>query len=54
MKDSEFIADAAKTAIDIDPVDGRAAEQVLSAIYATPKDIVDRVKAIFADKQPGK
>jgi hypothetical protein len=54
MKDSEFIADAAKTAIDIDPVDGRAAEQVISAIYATPKDIVDRVKAIFADKQPGR
>jgi hypothetical protein len=51
MRDSEFIADAARTSIDIDPVDAKAAEQVLSAIYATPKDIVDRVKAIFSDKQ---
>jgi len=50
MKESDFMADAARTAIDIDPVDGKAAEQVLARIYATPKDVVERVKAIYADR----
>lgn len=54
MKDSEFIADAARTGIDIDPIDGTAAEQVLSRIHATPRPIVERVKAIYADKQAAK
>jgi hypothetical protein len=54
MKDPEFMADAARTAIDIDPIDGEAVEQVLSRIYATPKDVVERVKAIYADRQPAK
>jgi tripartite-type tricarboxylate transporter receptor subunit TctC len=50
MKDGDFLADAARTAIDIDPVDGKAADQILARIYSTPKDIVDRVKAIYADR----
>src|SRR5262249_20527604 len=54
MKDVDFLADAARLAIDIDPIDATAAEQVLTRIYATPKDVVERVKAIYADRQPAK
>jgi tripartite-type tricarboxylate transporter receptor subunit TctC len=54
MKDKEFIADAARSTIEIDPIDGKAAEGVLARIYATPRAIVDRVKAIYADRQTSK
>jgi tripartite-type tricarboxylate transporter receptor subunit TctC len=54
MKDKEFIADAARSTIEIDPIDGKAAEDVLARIYATPRAIVDRVKAIYAGSQTSK
>ena len=54
MKDVDFLADAARMAIDIDPIDAAAAEQVLTRIYATPRAVVERVKAIYADRQPAK
>jgi hypothetical protein len=49
MKDADFIADAKRSAIDIDPIDGQAMEQLVQRIYATPKDVIDRVKAIYAN-----
>jgi hypothetical protein len=50
MKDQDFLADASRLAIDIDPIDGAAAEQVLLQIYATPADVIERVKTIYADR----
>jgi tripartite-type tricarboxylate transporter receptor subunit TctC len=50
MKDHDFLADASRMAIDIDPIDGAAAEQVLLQIYATPADVIERVKTIYADR----
>jgi tripartite-type tricarboxylate transporter receptor subunit TctC len=54
MKDKEFLADAARTAIDIDPIDGPAVEQLLARIYATPQSVIDRVKKIYAERLPPK
>lgn len=50
MKDKEFLADAARTSIDIDPIDGPAVEQLLARIYATPKGVIERVKKIYAER----
>jgi hypothetical protein len=50
MKDPDFLADAARTAIDIDPIDGPAVESVLARIYATPKAVIERVKEIYAER----
>jgi hypothetical protein len=50
VRDQEFLADAARMAIDIDPIDGKAVEQVLARLYATPKDVIERVAAIYADR----
>jgi len=50
MRDQEFLAEAGRMAIDIDPIDGQAAEQVLARLYATPKDVIERVAAIYADR----
>ena len=47
MKDPEFLAEAARTSIDIDPIDGKAVEELLARIYATPKSVIDRVKDIY-------
>jgi tripartite-type tricarboxylate transporter receptor subunit TctC len=54
MKDPELLADAARMAIDIDPIDGTAVEDVLARIYATPKEVIERVKAIYAGRSTTK
>jgi tripartite-type tricarboxylate transporter receptor subunit TctC len=50
MKDKDFRADAARMSIDIDPIDGKAVEELLARIYATPQDVVRRVKDIYAKR----
>ena len=37
-----FLADARKTTIDIDPVSGPEAEEVVAKLYALPKDVVQK------------
>jgi tripartite-type tricarboxylate transporter receptor subunit TctC len=48
MKDRDFLADAARMSIDLDPIDGHAVEDILARIYETPKDVIERVKTIYA------
>ncbi len=43
MKDKEYLADAAKQQMDIDPVSGAELEQLIKSVYATPKDIIKKV-----------
>jgi tripartite-type tricarboxylate transporter receptor subunit TctC len=51
MADSEFLAEAGKLSLDIDPVPGEEMDKILHRVYATPPDIVDMVrKAIAANK----
>jgi tripartite-type tricarboxylate transporter receptor subunit TctC len=40
MKDPEYLADAAKLKIDVNPVTGKAIDTLLAELYATPKDVV--------------
>ena len=46
MKDPDFLKEAAKQKLDIDPVSGEELEKVVRAVYATPKPIIERVKAV--------
>lgn len=43
MKDEKFRADAKKNAIEIDPISGKAVRDLIARVYATPKEIVERV-----------
>lgn len=43
MKDPEFIADAKKQRLDLDPMDGDKLGALIKKIYATPKATVDRI-----------
>jgi tripartite-type tricarboxylate transporter receptor subunit TctC len=54
MKDPEFLADAARSSIDIDPIDAAAVEQVLDRLYATPKPVIDLVKSIMVEGSSAK
>jgi hypothetical protein len=43
MRDPEFLADATKQKLDIDPKDGAELTALIQRIYATPKPIVNRI-----------
>ncbi len=44
MKDPQFLADAKKMRIDIDPLPGAKIQEVVARLFATPKDIVERAR----------
>jgi tripartite-type tricarboxylate transporter receptor subunit TctC len=46
MQDREFLEDARRTQIDIDPIDGAAIDALMTRMYATPQPVIDKVKAI--------
>jgi tripartite-type tricarboxylate transporter receptor subunit TctC len=46
MKDPEFLDDAKKTKLEVDPITGVAIEQILERQYATPRATVEKVKVI--------
>ena len=43
MKDAEFLAEAQRSKLDVDPEDGEHLAALIAHIYATPKPIVDRI-----------
>ncbi len=47
MKDPEFIADAKRSKLDINPQDGEHLAALINKIYATPKPIVEKVGALI-------
>jgi len=42
MKDPEYLADAKKLDIDVNPVSGKNLDMLLAELYATPKDVVKK------------
>lgn len=56
LKDPEFLAEARKTNLDIDPITGEEMGKLVQQAYATPKDIVAKMaelvdKAYFSEKK---
>jgi hypothetical protein len=47
MKDTDFIAEAAKSKLDLGPEDGAHLAALIAKIYATPKPIVDKVTGLI-------
>jgi len=43
MKDAEFVADAKKSKLEVEPEDGEHLAALIAKIYRTPKPIIDRV-----------
>ena len=47
MADPEFLADAAKSNLDIEPLTGAQIAQILSSAYALPKDIIEKAAILI-------
>lgn len=50
MKDSEFLAEAAKIQADIAPTPGAEVQKTVADVYTTPKPVIDRAKALLYPK----
>jgi tripartite-type tricarboxylate transporter receptor subunit TctC len=50
MADAEFLADAQRRAIDIEPITGAEIQALVADIFKTPPAVVARVKEIIGDK----
>ena len=42
MKDPEYLAEARKANMDVNPVSAKALDELLAELYATPKDVVKK------------
>jgi hypothetical protein len=47
MGDPQFLADAEKVKISIAPLQGAKVQSLIGKLYATPKEVVDRAKAVI-------
>jgi tripartite-type tricarboxylate transporter receptor subunit TctC len=48
MQDKDFLADADKSELEINPVSGEEVEKLVKEVYATPAAIIERAKAAAA------
>jgi tripartite-type tricarboxylate transporter receptor subunit TctC len=48
MKDKDFLAEAQKTDLEVNPVSGEDVEKLVKEVYATPPDIIAKTKAAAA------
>ncbi len=48
MKDKDFLAEADKTQLEVNPVSGADVETLVKDVYATPSDIIAKAKAAAA------
>jgi tripartite-type tricarboxylate transporter receptor subunit TctC len=46
IRDAEFLADAKRQKLDVEPVSGAQLEALIKKIYATPPAIVERVGSL--------
>jgi len=47
MKDLDFLADAQRANIDIDPVTGEQVDELLGQFAKYPKSVIDKAKAVI-------
>ena len=47
LQDKDFLADAERTRIDVAPSSGERVQQLVEALYATPKATVERAKELI-------
>ena len=48
MKDPDYLADAQKSRIDVNPVSGAEIDKLLAELYATPKDVIQKASQAIA------
>ena len=48
MKDADYLADAKKSRIDVNPVRGPEIDKLLAELYSTPKDVIQKASQAIA------
>ena len=48
-EDTEFLADARRQKLEIDPVLGEEIEALIGSVYASPPDVIARARAAILD-----
>ena len=48
MKDAEFLDEAKKLNLDVNPVSARAIDDLLAELYVTPKDVLEKAAQAIA------
>jgi tripartite-type tricarboxylate transporter receptor subunit TctC len=48
MKDPEFLADAKKSNLDVNPLSARTFDELLAELYATPKPVLEKAAQAIA------
>jgi len=48
MKDAEFLADARKLNLDVNPLGASALDRIMAELYATPKSVLEKAAAAIA------
>ena len=54
MKDPEFLADMKKSKLDVDPVDGKTIQALVTKLWASPKDVIEAAAAASGAEPPKK
>ena len=49
MQDKDFLADAEKAKIDVNPLDGAKVQDVVTKVYASTPAVVTRAKELIKD-----
>ncbi len=47
MKDKDFLSEATKLSLDIDPVSGEELTELTNRLFSTPQSVIDRMRAIM-------
>jgi hypothetical protein len=47
MKDPVFLAEAAKLNAEIDPLTGEAVQDIVTAVLATPKPVINHIRLMM-------
>jgi tripartite-type tricarboxylate transporter receptor subunit TctC len=50
MKDPDFLADAAKSGLDVNPMSGEALNSLVTKLYETPQDIVKEAARVMGER----
>ena len=53
MKDPEFLADAKKLSLEIDPITGEQAQELIARVLETPQPIAERVRKAIEPRAEG-
>jgi tripartite-type tricarboxylate transporter receptor subunit TctC len=48
MKDADFLAEAKKLQLDVNPVSAKAIDELLAQLYATPKSVLEKAAQAIA------